>query len=131
MTAEEQVRQEEERHRGEPKVRGRGAMGEDMGQKRAQTAPTRPSRSRSATKRTKASIAEEPMPKDHRAPTNAAAEERGASPTPWRLLTAAHGGKSQTPVAQSNLTSVIDDIKKEWVNKQINCRKHDNFERKA
>jgi hypothetical protein len=131
MTTEEQMREEEERRRGEPKVRGRGAKGGDRGRKRAQTAPTRSSRSRSTAARTRATSVEEPMPEDHRAPTNAAAEEQGASLAPWRLWTAAHGGKLETPVAQTNLTTVIDESRKEWVNKQINCRHRDSFERKA
>jgi hypothetical protein len=112
MTAEEQMREEEERRREEPRARGRGANGEDMGRKRAQTAPTRPSSSRSATTRTRASTTEEPMPKEQRAPTNAAAEAQGTTPTPWRLWTAAQGGKSETPVARSNPTAVIDESRK-------------------
>jgi len=111
------MREGEERRIGDPELRGRGATGEDMGRKRAQKVPTKPSRSRSAVARIGAANAEVPMPRNRQDPTSVAVEERGAAPTPWRLWTAAHGGKSETPMAQSNLTAVIDDIKKELVSK--------------
>jgi hypothetical protein len=85
MTAEEHLREEEERRRGEPMARGRGAIGEDMGRKRAQTAPTSPSISRSAATRKGATTSEDPIPEEQRAPTNVAAEKQESTPTPWRL----------------------------------------------
>jgi hypothetical protein len=67
------------------------------------------------------------MPRDRRDLIIDDAEETSAAPTPWRLWTAAHGGKSETPVAQSSMAEVIDDNMKERVSKQIKCRNRDCF----
>jgi hypothetical protein len=131
MTTDEKTREEEERRRREILNRGGGASVDDKRRTRLPATPARSIRLETAAGQTSPAATEEPVARAQQNSTNASATRQGTVPTPWRLWTAAQGGKTKTSVAQTNLPVAIDESKKEWFSRQVSDKHRVTFEWKA
>jgi hypothetical protein len=85
MIGEEQMKEEEERHRREILNKRSKATVEDMRRTRTPTTPARSIRPESAAAQTRPATTEEPVAREQRNSANASAARQGTNPTPWRL----------------------------------------------